>query len=176
MKDKTLSSIHPDLFTAKKFAYDPSGLISKMFVKEAESEQYGAFTFEMNNKRIKFRVAKITPTKIGQFVTLWKRTGEGPIQPHDIEDPVDLFVVSVRTPDHFGQFVFPKTLLCEKGIVSKKGEGGRRAMRVYPPWDIPNNCQAEKTQQWQLPYFFEINPGKDLNYPLIQNLFLSNQN
>jgi len=152
MKDE---AIHPDLLFAQKLAYEPSGLLCKNFGKEAESAQYGAFTFTMNNRSIKFRVAKITPTKTGQFVTLWKRIGKGPIQPHDLEDPVDLFVISVRTFEHLGQFVFPKTVLCEKGIVSKKGEGGRRAMRVYPPWDRPNNRQAEKTQQWQLPFFLK---------------------
>jgi hypothetical protein len=37
---------------------------------EAESAEYGAYTFELNDLSVRFRVAKITPTKIGQFVTL----------------------------------------------------------------------------------------------------------
>jgi len=127
-------------------------------MKESESEEYGAAIFEINNKRVKFRKAKITPTKIGQFVTFWKRIGKGPIMPHDVTDPFDLFVVSVRTPDQFGQFVFPKAVLYEKGIVSKDGEGGKRAMRVYPPWDITDSRQAMQSQAWQLEYFFEILP------------------
>jgi MepB protein len=42
----------------------------------------------LNGLRVQYRVAKITPTKVGQFVTLWKRVGRGPIQPFDLSDPV----------------------------------------------------------------------------------------
>ncbi len=52
-----------------------------IIVQDNESQEYGASTFEMNNKIIKFRVAKITPTKVGQFVTFWKRIADGPITP-----------------------------------------------------------------------------------------------
>lgn len=149
------SAIHPDLLTTVKLAYEPNGLVCKNFEKEAESEEYGAFTFEMNTLRIKFRAGKITPTKIGQFVTLWKRIGDGEILPHDLDDPIDFYIVSARHGEHFGQFVFPKTVLFEKGILSKGGKGGKRAMRIYPPWDITESLQAKKTQAWQLMYFFE---------------------
>ncbi len=125
----------------------------------------------MNHRNLKFRVAKITPTKIGQFVTIWKRIGRGPIQPFDIEDPFDLVVVSVRTPEHFGQFVFPKHVLYEKGIVSKHGKGGKRAIRVYPPWDKTGSKQASMTQKWQLPYFFEIPINTCVDITRVQVLF-----
>lgn len=148
--------IHPDLLAAQKLAYEPSGFMCKNVVQETESQEYGACTFEMNNKKIIFRSAKITPTKIGQFVTLWKRIRNGPILPYDMADSIDLFVVSVRTAKYFGQFVLPKNVLYEKGFVSKEGIGGKRAMRIYPPWDITNSPQAKKTQTWQLMYFFEI--------------------
>lgn len=175
MRDKSKQNppgvIHPDLIAAQKFAYEPSALKSSKLIKEAESEEYGAFEFEMNNRFIKFRVAKITPTKIGQFVTLWKRIEMGPILPYDLKDPVDLFVVSVRNSEHFGQFVFPKTILCEKGIVSKEGKGGKRAMRVYPPWDITDNGQAKKTQAWQHIYFFEIHLDGCIDSDRVQKLF-----
>ena len=163
---------HLDLIAAQKVAYEPSGLMMCHFAVEAESEEYAASEFKMNNLNIKFRVAKITPTKIGQFVTIWKRIGGGPIQPFDITDPFDLFVISVRTPKHFGQFVFPKLVLCEKGIVSKDGKEGKRAIRVYPPWDITDNNQAIKTQKWQLPYFFEIPFNAQVDVSRVQKLFL----
>lgn len=168
-----INGIHPDLLAAQKLAYEPCGLISRKFEKETESQEYGACVFEINNRRTKFRTGKITPTKIGQFVTLWKRIGMGPILPYDSADPIDLFVVSVRDSEHFGQFVFPKAVLCEKGIVSKEGKGGKRAMRVYPPWDITGNRQAKTTQAWQLKYFFEIPPNKGIDTLNIQKLFLS---
>ena len=167
------NTIHSDLLAAMKFAYEPSGLTCKNVTKEAESEEYSACIFEMNNRQIKFRTGKITPTKIGQFVTLWKRIGDGPILPHDLEDPIDLFVVSVRSAERLGQFVFPKTILFEKDIVSKEGKGGKRAMRIYPPWDITDSKQAKKTQDWQLSYFFEIHSNESINAGRVQKLFNS---
>ena len=89
-------------------------------------------------------------------MTLWKRNGKSPIQPFDLSDSIDFFVVSVRKDNLFGQFVFPKLVLCEKGIVSKNGQGGKRAIRVYPPWDKTTSPQAQKTQKWQVEYFLEI--------------------
>jgi len=164
-------TIHPDLLAAQRLMYEPAGLSCGNFVKEAESEEYGAFSFEMGHRSIKFRVAKITPTKIGQFVTLWKRTGNGPIQPYDSSDPIDFFVVSVRNANRFGQFVFPKSVLCEQGVVSKEGKGGKRAIRVYPAWDITDSRQAKKTQEWQLKYFFEIKPNVAIDATSVQKLF-----
>ncbi|MCX5922729.1 MAG: MepB family protein [Candidatus Dependentiae bacterium] len=159
---KSHNAIHPDLIAAQELVYESCGFICKNIVQKTESQEYGACTFEMNNNIIKFRVAKITPTKIGQFVTLWKRIGTGPIMPYDMADSVDLFVVSVRNAEHFGQFVFPKSVLWQKGFVSKDEIGGKRAMRVYPPWDITDSPQAKKTQSWQLLYFVEIQPSMDI--------------
>lgn len=164
-------SIHPDLLAAQKFAYEPNGLTCTKIAKEVESKEYGAFEFEMNHQRIKFRVGKITPTKIGQFVTLWKRIGKGPILPYDLADPIDLFIISVRRSEQFGQFVFPKAVLYEKGVISNEGKGGKRALRVYPPWDVTDNLQAKKTQTWQLIYFFQIHPNKDIDPFKFRKLF-----
>lgn len=163
--------IHPDLAAAQKLAYEPNGFICNKLTQEAESQEYGACEFEMNGHNIKFRVAKITPTKVGQFVTFWKRIGSGPIMPYDMVDALDLLVVSVRTADHFGQFVFPKAVLCEKGFVSRAGQGGKRAMRVYPPWDTTDSKQAQKTQLWQLQYFFDMSSDTIFDASRIQALF-----
>ena len=72
---------------------------------ENESQEYGAATFTVMNKKIKFRVAKLTPTKVGHFVAIWKREN-GITNPHDIKDPYDLFLISVRDKYGFGQFIF----------------------------------------------------------------------
>ena len=164
-------AIHPDLLEVQKNLYVPNGLISSLCAAEKESQEYGACSFEINGCRIQFRVAKITPTKIGQFVTLWKRIGAGPILPYDLKDPVDLFIVSVRTSEHFGQFVFPKYVLHEKGVISKEGKGGKRAIRVYPPWDITDSNQAKNTQKWQLLYFFGMDSNINVDFGHMQKLF-----
>ncbi|PIS01340.1 MAG: hypothetical protein COT84_02830 [Chlamydiae bacterium CG10_big_fil_rev_8_21_14_0_10_35_9] len=151
---------HPQLIEVLKKVYLPAGLNIYGFTKEFESQEYGASRFRLNNQRVVFRVAKTTPKKIGQFVTLWKRV-DGCIQPFDMADPFDLTVISVRFATHFGQFVFPKDVLHKKGIVSKGGIGGKLATRVYPPWDQVVSKQALKTQKWQIPYFLEINEETD---------------
>jgi hypothetical protein len=132
--EKSLLRIHPDLLLIEKLVYNPLGLVLQNLKIEEESVEYGAAEFIIDNQSIKFRSGKITPTKIGQFVTFWKRIGNGPIQPYDVNDPFDLLVVSVRSEQHFGHFVFPKMVLCEKGIVSTSQKEGKRAMRIYPPW------------------------------------------
>ncbi|MBI2774443.1 MepB family protein [Candidatus Dependentiae bacterium] len=148
-----------DLLGAQEVAYLPCGLFLKNFEREQESQEYDASRFKINDKIIQFRSAKITPTKIGQFVTFWKRIGNGPIIPFDLADPVDIFVVSVRFGELLGQFAFPKTVLHQKGFIAKKGIGGKRAMRVYPPWDHVESKQAKATQSWQLQFFFEVRPN-----------------
>ncbi len=161
----------PELVSAQRFVYEPHGFVISQFSRASESREYGACSFVMNQQRIEFRTAKITPTKMGQFVTLWKRMNAGPIQPYDRKDEVDLFVISVRTPEHFGQFVFPKAVLEEKGIISHEGKGGKRAIRVYPPWDKTDSRQAQNTQKWQLVYFWELDENKPLDSTRIQHLF-----
>jgi hypothetical protein len=159
-----------DFLEAQKSIYEPLGWKCNHIRQEAESQEYGASTFEMNNRVIVFRIAKITPTKIGQFVTVWKRGQNGLTMPYDVQDKFDLIVINVRTKDHFGQFVFPKTVLLQKGVISKNGIGGKRGIRVYPAWDITDNPQAKKTQAWQLNYFFEV--GSDVfDKDLIVKLF-----
>ena len=149
--------IHADLVLAQELLYQPNQWYIKNLFQESESKTYSACDFDLNHWHVKFRVAKITPTKIGQFVTLWQRKQiGGPIVPYDLADQIDLFVVSVRSGNQLGQFIFPKTVLHEHGVVSKNGKGGKLAIRVYPPWDIVTSKQAQKTQAWQLKYFFEI--------------------
>lgn len=165
-------TLHQDLIGIKSLLYDPCGFKCSKPVKEAESAEYGAYAFQLNDFFIRFRVAKITPTKTGQFVTLWKRTGNKPIQPYDISDQIDFFVVSVRKDNCFGQFVFPKVVLREQGILSVNGKGGKRAIRVYPPWDNTLNKQAQKTQRWQINYFLEIPQDNKIDYARAEVLYL----
>ena len=150
------NQIHADLRMTRDLLYHPSLVLCSEPIKEAEGSEYGAYTFEMGGRAIRYRVAKTTPTKIGQFVTLWKRIAKGPIQPFDLSDPVDLFVITTRQGKKFGQFVFPKSVLCQRNIVSSDGKGGKRAIRVYPPWEKTTSKQARKTQEWQISYFLEI--------------------
>jgi hypothetical protein len=127
-----------------------------------ESKEYNAFTFDVNGAKVLYREAKITPTKIGQFVTIWKRNNEGVTEPFSVEDTIDFVVVSCRNGEYFGQFVFPKAILGEKKIFTKNNIDGKRGIRVYPPWDISINKQAKQTQAWQLEYFLDMGKFVDV--------------
>tara|TARA_R110001583_G_scaffold16737_3_gene68478 strand:- start:21197 stop:21697 length:501 start_codon:yes stop_codon:yes gene_type:complete len=143
--------------------YDKCELVVSGFITETESKEYAACRFELNGLNIISRNAKITPKKVGQFVTFWKRNGNGPIEPLNETDRIDFYIVNVRMENQFGQFVFPKSILIKKGIISTETKEGKRAFRVYPNWDIANNKQTERTQKWQLNYFYEINNSADLS-------------
>ena len=151
-----------NLSRIKKKIYEKCGLIISDFQLEKESKKYDASRFELNGRKIICRNAKITPKKVGQFVTLWKRNENGPIEPFEENDQIDFYTVNVRTENEFGQFVFPKAVLIKKGIISTDKKEGKRAFRVYPIWDNANNKQAERTQKWQLDYFYEINDSTNL--------------
>lgn len=146
-----------NLNTIKTEVYDTCFLEISEFITEPESKEYDACRFKLNGKRVISRSSKITPKKVGQFVTFWKRTGNGPIEPFGEQDPIDFYVVNVRSTEAFGQFVFPREVLLKKGIISTATKEGKRAFRVYPSWDSPQSKQAARTQKWQLNYFYELN-------------------
>lgn len=160
-----------DLIVIQEVLFDNCNFEISQPVPEPESSEYGACRFVLNNSNILFRTAKITPTKTGQFVTLWKRINQGPIQPFDSTDSIDLFVISVRRDNHFGLFIFPKSVLIAKKIVSANKEG-KRAIRVYPPWDITTSKQAQKTQNWQMDYFLKISDNQSVDLSRAKSLLL----
>lgn len=120
---------------------------------EPESSDYAAHTLLLEGRPTVFRQAKTTPTKVGQFVTLWQRSAEGPIRPFDTYDGVELFVIQAGSGAGLGQFVFPLAILARHGVVSLDGKGGKRAMRVYTPDVQVSSAQALRTQTWQCEYF-----------------------
>lgn len=150
------NSLPPDLLAAKTLIYDVAAMACSHPVPEVEGAEYGAHEFTVADRAIRFRVAKTTPKKPGHFVTLWTRTAHGPIAPFDMTDDVDLYVISTRDADGFGQFVFPRKLLGAHGVLSTNFVGGKRGFRVYPPWVSVQSRQATLTQAWQIEYFLEV--------------------
>ena len=160
-----------DLSLSKEIVYDKTELLITSVEKESESDEYSAYRFLLNNKNICYREAKITPTKTGQFVTLWKRNQTGTIEPFDYSDAIDFVIVNVRKDQHWGQFIFPKKTLLEKGIFSTQNKEGIRATRVYPTWDETTSKQAQKTQKWQLDYFFSFSDIDQIDLKEIRKIF-----
>ncbi len=126
-------------------------------VKEEESAAYDAYQFRLNKQYGLYRHAKITPKKIGQFVTLWNRNAEGITQPFNENDAVDWVIISAEHEEQWGFFLFPKAVLVQHKILRTSVADGKRGFRIYPPWDAAENAQAKKTQAWQLRYFLGEN-------------------
>lgn len=169
------NSIYSELKIAEKLVYNKCGFNLSNLEQSLESVEYKACSFELNGKRIQYRVSKITPTKTGQFVTIWKRNKDGITEPFDIKDDLDFIIITSKSGDNLGQFVFPKSVLADKGVITKNGKEGKRGIRVYPPWDIATNKQAEKTQNWQTKYFLTIKKENLINLDLIKKLFKQNE-
>ncbi len=168
---KTFRHIYPDLDLIEKLVFKPCELDFSNFETELESQDYAACNFQLNSQNVKFRSAKITPTKTGQFVTLWKRNKKGITQPFDILDDIDFYIIAARKQNEFGVFIFPKSVLYDKKILSDKTRDGKRGIRVYPSWDPTINKQAKKTQQWQTKFFIEILQDKLIDLRKTKLLF-----
>lgn len=163
--DTTLSEI-------QKKVYESCSLEITDIRMEPESKEYNASQFKLNNRNVLCRTAKVTPTKTGQFVTFWKRNSVGIIEPFNDLDTIDFYIINVRTDKKLGQFVFPKSILVKKGIISTPKKEGKRGFRVYPAWDTAKNKQAIQTQTWQLHYFYEINDT--INFDKVKALYRTN--
>ncbi len=171
--DPASSYLPHDLLAALRDVYEPAGMaVTDAALRESESSEYGACRLGLDGRTIAFRVAKTTPTKIGQFVTIWKRPTLGDeIAPLDTSDGVAFVVVSVFDATHRGQFVFNQKILVAKGVMSYNGIGGKRAIRVYPPWTKPVVKEAIRTQQWQLQYFLPFEQGRTADSAQVRKLF-----
>ncbi len=143
----------------------------KNTILDSESIEYNASSFLLNEHKIIYRKSKETPKKMGQFVTFWKRSELGPIEPYNENNDFDFFVINCSTSTDFGQFVFPKAILIKKGIISSAKKEGKRGFRVYPSWDLTVSKQAQKTQAWQNNYFVQL--SETMHIDSLKKLYLN---
>lgn len=61
-----------------------------------------------------------------------------------------------ETKENFGFFLFTKDILIKNQILTTDYKEGKRGFRVYPNWDVPQNKQATKTQNWQNRFFIDF--------------------
>ncbi|WP_243572691.1 MepB family protein [Bacillus stercoris] len=166
-----MNEFYKALTYVNKILYKPNHLTINAIQEEAQNSDYGAGMFQLNSKSVRFRVAKITPNKIGQFVAFWEKDGYDKNQAFSYEKATDLLVINTFTRNNnFGQFVFPKEVLAKQNILKTSDTKGKMAIRVYPRWENPTSKQAIKTQNWQLDYFIEINDTN--SYPVEELLKL----
>lgn len=166
-----------DFYTVLKYLnekiYEPNDLFIKSVQEEKQNAKYGAGSFQVSSRTIRFRVSQQTPTKAGQFVAFWEKGEENKNQPYAYETAPDLFVVTAfKNNREFGQFVFPKEVLLKQNVLSSISTKGKMAIRVYPSWDTPSSKQALKTQKWQSPYFIDMSNMSDANLDKIRELYV----
>ncbi|MCO4254785.1 MepB family protein [Pseudarthrobacter cellobiosi] len=154
--------VHPDVAMVMRVLGD-LGLACSPAKVEADNAEYGAAISAIGRSPVRFRVGKLTPTKVGLFVTVWRRSLGGSTEPLPAEEDPDMLVVCVGEDSRVGAFAFPKAALVKHGVVSVGGAGGKRGFRVYPPWSATTNRQAKKSQQWQCNYFFEMADGSAID-------------
>ena len=162
--------MYNNLQTTNDLLFKPNNLTITDLSIDAESKEYTACAFVINNQQVIFRSAKTTPTKIGQFVTLWKRP-LNEIVPYSSLDPINLYLIYTQTSNNEGLFIFRKDILCKNKILSDQQQPGKLGFRVYPTWDHPTSKQAIKTQQWQVPHFFDLKK-EPLDHKRIKELFI----
>lgn len=151
--------------------FQPLGMKLLNAEEDKESQEYSGCSFILNGLNVKFRTSKITPTKTGQFVTIWKREEKGATVPFDSMDVFDFYLVSASTTNNKGIFIFPKEILLEKGILSHGKKVGKRGIRVYPSWDLTENKQAKATQKWQTDYFIDLSQTAEVYLSKAELLF-----
>lgn len=165
----------PELELIDELVFKPCSFSLKNIKPESERQDYAAHSFQINNYKILFRKAKITPTKTGQFVTLWKRNEKGITAPFNLTDEFDFYLIATTTLTNFGVFIFPKKILHENKVLSDHTGEGKRGIRVYPTWYEITNKQAQKTQVWQSEYFIDLSDIKQIDLNRAKNLLLMEQ-
>jgi len=129
---------------------------------DLECEEYSGFNFKINQTTFKFRKSKLTPKKVGQFVTFWKRDLHGKTVPFDVDEDFAFYIISIEESENSGFFVFPKVILEKENLISGEQKTGKRGFRIYADWHFPNSKQAEKTKLWQTEYFINYSDSDEL--------------
>lgn len=162
--------MYDSLSIAKDLLYDKCDFELSHLQIQKESSEYEACSFKLNDKEIHYRKAKITPTKTGQFVTIWKRNTEGITEPFSYLDTLDFIVITVINETNRGQFIFPKALLLKHAVIRNETKDGKRGIRVYAPWDKVSSKQAEKTKAWQIACFINFDEVNTSTLHLLKKL------
>ena len=93
----------------EEIALKPLQLSISNLEKDLECDEYFGYNFESNQLLFKFRKAKITPKKVGQFVTLWKRNADKQTEPFDENDLVDYYIIATEDDSKLGFYIFSKS-------------------------------------------------------------------
>jgi hypothetical protein len=133
-----------------------AGVASSEIIAEEQTSDYEAGQAKIGSGRWRIRTARVTPTKPGAFVAVWKRSPSGNTQPFESSDACDGLLVFVQDGSRFGVFTFTREHLVELGVVQSPLAPGKRGFRVYPSWSTNLNAQATRTQRAQAGAFADL--------------------
>ncbi|QCX52283.1 MepB family protein [Elizabethkingia sp. JS20170427COW] len=153
--------MNEELKKLESFVLNNTGRCISDVVQDKECEEYFGFNMKIDAWEVKFRKAKITPKKVGQFVTLWKRNSKNQTEPFEEKDQFNFYIVVAEEENNYGFFLFPRKVLVEKQILTTCQKIGKRGFRVYPEWAEIQSKQAQKTQSWQVNYFINLDDEKE---------------
>lgn len=167
-----MSIFYTALDHVKSLVYEPNQLTVSSVEEEKQNATYGAGMFQLTSHTVRFRVAKTTPTKLGQFVAFWEKNENNENQPYSYDKAPNLLVINTTSCDNqYGQFISPKEVLLKQNILSSSSTKGKMGIRVYPIWDHPTSKIALKTQTWQLTYFVDLTNTGNLPTERILELY-----
>ncbi|QRN48648.1 MepB family protein [Macrococcoides bohemicum] len=143
-------------------AYKIGGIsfVVNLLFQEDWNEEYEGINLSCKVFSFKIRLAKKTPKKLGYFVAIWKKDSLNKNIPFNEDDIGDYLVINILDDYNEGQFVFPVSILIEKGIVKADNSKDKMAFRVYPPWVKDLNKTAMVSQKWQTEHFYNMGEYK----------------
>lgn len=134
--------------------------ITNMFTED-HNKEYEGMLIQIKNTTYRSRLAKATPKKRGYFVVFWEKDENDKNQPYSFSESPDKVIVSIIDNNLKGQFIFPKSKLLERGILSSDTAKGKMAIRVYPSWEQGLSKAAAQTQKWQQDFFVDLTDNLD---------------
>lgn len=142
-----------------RWALDPAGIEYRL-TPEPDNAAYSAAILTVGDVRLRVREARVTPTKPGAFVSVWRRSPHGGAEPFPAADAVAGLLVLVADSPLAGVFHFTPEHLAALGVTSTPTTPGKRGFRVYPPWCDGLNPQASRTQRAQAAAFINLTDGE----------------
>lgn len=124
---------------------DP-GAVRLRVTPEQQGSNYEAGVALIDGQLWRVRTARITPTKPGAFVAVWRRAESGDTEPFPETDTVMGLLVFVDDGPMSGVFRFSQAHLARLGVTSGPVRAGKRGFRVYPEWCAGLNPTAMKAQ------------------------------
>ncbi|RZU62765.1 MepB family protein [Zhihengliuella halotolerans] len=124
---------------------------------EEQNSDYESGIVDINGEHWRIRTARITPTKAGAFVAVWRRNADGETEPFPADEAVSGLMVFVVDGHRRGCFRFTSERLAELGITRGNRSPGKRGFRLYPSWCEDLNPTAARAQAAQASSFSVLN-------------------